>query len=157
MSGGKITLGIESPIGRLDVTLSEDAVHRVDFKGVAPDGPVPKAVAPLFKRVRKEIEEYFQGRREAFDLPLDPEPPGTDFQKNVWAALREVPFGEVISYGDLARWAGRPKAVRAVGSACGANRIPLFIPCHRVVAKDGLGGFGGGPKMKKQLLKLERH
>lgn len=156
MSGGKITLGIESPIGRLDVTLSEDAVHRVDFKGVAPDGPVPRTVAPLFKRVRKEIEEYFQGRREAFDLPLDPEPPGTDFQKNVWAALREVPFGEVISYGDLARWAGRPKAVRAVGSACGANRIPLFIPCHRVVAKDGLGGFGGGPKMKKQLLKLEK-
>jgi O-6-methylguanine DNA methyltransferase len=67
-----------------------------------------------------------------------------------------VPYGEVVSYGDLARWAGRPKAVRAVGGACGANRIPVIIPCHRVVAKEGLGGFGGGPKMKKQLLKLEK-
>lgn len=153
---GKITLGVETPIGRLDVTLSPEAVHRVDFKGVAPDGPVPKAVAPLFKRLRKELEEYFQGRRTAFDLPLEPYPEGTDFQRNVWAALRDVPFGEVVSYADLARWAGRPKAVRAAGAACGANRIPVIIPCHRVVAKEGLGGFGGGLKVKKQLLALER-
>lgn len=153
---GKITLGLESPVGRLDVTLSAEAVHRLDFGGVAPDGPVPQSVAPLFKRVKKELEEYFQARRQEFDLPLDPYPPGTDFQNNVWAALREVPFGEVVSYSDLARWAGRPKAVRAAGAACGANRLPLLIPCHRVVAKEGLGGFGGGLKMKKQLLKLER-
>jgi methylated-DNA-[protein]-cysteine S-methyltransferase len=152
---GKITLGLESSIGRLDVTLSEDALHRIDFGGVAPDGPVPRSVAPLFKRIKKELEEYFQGRRQAFDLPLDPDPAGTVFQSNVWAALCEVPYGEVVSYGDLARWAGRPKAVRAVGGACGANRIPIIIPCHRVVAKEGLGGFGGGSKMKKQLLKLE--
>ena len=153
---GKITLGLETPIGRLDVTLSAEAVHRVDFKGVAPDGPVPRAVMPMYKRVKRQLEEYFQGRRREFDLPLDPLPAGTDFQRNVWAALREIPFGEVISYGDLARWAGRPKAVRAAGGACGANRIPVIIPCHRVVAKDDLGGFGGGAKVKRELLKRER-
>ena len=100
---GKITLGIESPIGRLDVTLSEEAIHRLDFKGVAPDGPVPRVVAPLYNRVKKELAEYFQGRRRDFDLPLDPDPPGTDFQRVVWASMCDIPYGEVVSYGDLAR------------------------------------------------------
>lgn len=153
---GKTTLRLESPAGPLDVTLSEAAIHRLEFKGVAPDGPVPKGMRPLYGEVKSQIEEYFSGTRRLFDLPLEPEPPGTDFQRSVWAALAEIPYGEVVSYGDLAAWAGRPKAVRAVGSACGANRIAILIPCHRAVAKGGLGGFGGGPKIKKTLLRLER-
>jgi len=153
---GKVTLCVESPIGPLDVTLSAEAVHRIDFKGIAPDGPVPRAVAPLFRQVQQELKEYFDGRRKTFELPLAPEPPGTPFQQNVWAALSEIPYGEVISYADLAAWAGRPNAVRAAGSACGSNRLPIVIPCHRVVARSGLGGFGGGLKVKKALLKLEQ-
>ena len=153
---GKVIVRLESPVGPLDVTLSEHAVHRVDFAGVAPEGPVPKAVRPLLGKVKAELAEYFAGKRKRFDLPLEPDPPGTDFQKNVWSALNEIPYGEVVSYADLAAWAGRPKAARAAGLACGANRVAIVIPCHRVVAKGGLGGFGGGLKVKKALLKLER-
>jgi len=153
---GKVTLRLDSPVGPLDVTLSAGAVHRVDFRGVAPEGPVPRDVRPLLGRVKRELAEYFAGKRKRFDLPVEPEPPGTDFQRNVWNALADVPYGEVVVYGDLAAWAGRPKAARAAGLACGANRVAILIPCHRAVAKGGLGGFGGGLKIKKALLKLER-
>lgn len=153
---GKVTLRLESPVGPLDVTLSPDAVHRIDFRGVAPEGPTPRTVAPLFRQVQRELQEYFAGRRTVFDLPLSPDPPGTPFQENVWAAIGDIPYGEVIGYADVATWAGRPNAIRAAGSACGANRIPILIPCHRVVAKGGLGGYGGGLKVKKALLKLEQ-
>jgi methylated-DNA-[protein]-cysteine S-methyltransferase len=153
---GKATLRIDSPLGPLDVTFSESAVHRVDFKGVAPEGPVPKPLRPIHRQITKELREYFVGRRRKFDLAVDPDPPGTDFQRNVWAALAEIPYGEVVSYADLAAWAGRPKAARAAGAACGANRVPILIPCHRVVARGGLGGFGGGLKVKRALLGLER-
>jgi len=151
-----VTLGLETPVGRLDVTLSPAGVHRIGFAGEAPDGPVPAAVAPLWKELRKQVKEYFEGRRGTFDLPLAPDPPGTPFQEAVWAALRQIPPGQVLSYSDLAVWAGRKGAARAAGSACGANRIPLLIPCHRAVAKEGLGGFGGGLAVKKRLLRLER-
>ncbi|MGC8762945.1 MAG: methylated-DNA--[protein]-cysteine S-methyltransferase [Acidobacteriota bacterium] len=153
---GPVTLGLETPVGRLDVILSETAIHRVGFGGKAADGPVPAAVAPLWKELRKQIGEYFEGRRGSFDLPLRPHPPGTPFQEAVWEALRRIPPGQVLSYADLAAWAGRKGAARAAGSACGANRIPLLIPCHRAVAKGGLGGFGGGLAVKKRLLRLER-
>jgi len=151
-----VTLGLETPVGRLDVTLSPGAVHRIEFGGKAPDGPVPRSVAPLLNRLKKQLREYFAGSLRDFDVPLDPDPPGTDFQARVWEALRRVPAGQVLSYSDLAKWAGRPGAARAAGSACGANRIPILIPCHRAVAKGGLGGFGGGLAVKKQLLRLER-
>lgn len=150
------TLGLETPVGRLDVTLSEAGIHRIDFGGKAPDGPVPAAVAPLWKELRRQVKEYFEGRRGDFDLPLSPDPPGTPFQEAVWDALRRVPAGQVLSYSDLAAWAGRKGAARAAGSACAANRIALLIPCHRAVAKGGLGGFGGGLAVKKRLLHLEK-
>jgi methylated-DNA-[protein]-cysteine S-methyltransferase len=153
---GKVTLCLESPIGPLDVTLSAYAVHRIDFKGVAPSGPVPRPIAPLFKKVAQQLSEYFEGKRREFSLPLEADPAGTDFQRIVWTALSEIPYGEVISYADLSAWAGRPTAVRAAASACGANRIPIVIPCHRVVAKRGLGGYAGGIKIKKALLKIEQ-
>jgi methylated-DNA-[protein]-cysteine S-methyltransferase len=153
---GRSTLSLQSPIGRLDLTVSSEAVHRIDFRGVAPEGPVPKAVRPMFDAVRRQIGEYFAGKRRAFDLPLEPYPAGTDFQRLVWDAIGDIPWGQVVSYGDLAVWAGRPSAVRASASACGANRIPILIPCHRVVAKAGLGGYGGGLRLKRALLALER-
>ena len=153
---GSITLSVDTPIGPLDVTLSRYAIQRIDFGGVAPKGPVPKPIQPLFSQFCLQLEEYFSGRRDVFDLALEPRPSGTDFQTIVWETLKDIPYGEVISYQDLAVWSGRPRATRAAGAACGANRIPILIPCHRVVGKATLGGYGGGLGIKKTLLKLER-
>ena len=101
-----------------------------------------------------QLREYFAGKRTEFDLPLAPE--GTAFQKRVWKGLQAIPYGETISYAELARRIGNPKAMRAVGSANGRNQIPIVIPCHRVIASDGtLGGFGGGLDVKQRLLDLE--
>ena len=143
-----------SPIGPLWVTLSETSVMRLGF-GKVRGARVPKGFGGLWKRIDAQLREYFAGERRDFDLPLDP-PGGTSFQRAVWDALREIPYGQVISYGDLAAWAGRPKAGRAAGSACGANPIAVLIPCHRVVARGGLGGYGGGLDAKRFLLDLER-
>ncbi len=150
-----VTLPVATPIGLLDVTLSPQAIQRIDFNGVAPVRPTPETVAPLFNRFRTQLERYFKGKRKDFDLPFAPFPGGTIFQHLVWNAIGEIPYGEVISYSDLAVWAGKPKAVRAAASACGANRIPILIPCHRVVGKRNLGGYGGGLAIKKALLALE--
>jgi methylated-DNA-[protein]-cysteine S-methyltransferase len=101
-----------------------------------------------------QLREYFAGRRVEFDLPLAPQ--GTQFQLAVWRELQRIPYGQTISYGELARRIGNPKASRAVGTANGANQIPIVIPCHRVIAAGGkLGGFGGGLPVKEALLALE--
>jgi len=101
-----------------------------------------------------QIDEYLTGKRKAFDLPLKME--GTDFQKRVWNELCKIPYGETAAYGDIAERVGSPNAYRAVGSACGANPIPIVVPCHRVVASNGgLGGFGGGLALKKRLMEIE--
>lgn len=102
----------------------------------------------------RQLQEYFQGSRREFDLPLAPD--GTEFQQQVWAELRRIPFGETISYGELARRINNPKAVRAVGLANGRNPISIVIPCHRVIGANGkLTGYGGGLERKKRLLELE--
>ena len=107
-----------------------------------------------FGKVIKQLDEYFAGKRQDFDLSL--EPMGTDFQQQVWQALTEIPYGETCSYGELARHIGRPKASRAVGAANGINPIPVIVPCHRVIGSNGkLTGFGGGIKTKSFLLDLE--
>ncbi|HVS01597.1 MAG TPA: methylated-DNA--[protein]-cysteine S-methyltransferase [Thermoanaerobaculia bacterium] len=104
--------------------------------------------------VRRQLEEYFAGRRRAFDLPLAPR--GTAFQRATWEQLSRIPWGGAISYGELARRIGRPRGSRAVGQANGANPIPVVVPCHRVVAGDGtLGGYGGGLERKRWLLAHE--
>jgi methylated-DNA-[protein]-cysteine S-methyltransferase len=109
-----------------------------------------------FLEVVDQLQSYFARERTNFDLPLVLE--GTDFQKKVWTALQEIPYGETISYKKLAETVGSPKGVRAVGAANGANPIPIIIPCHRVIGHDGsLTGFGGGLALKKQLLELESH
>ena len=113
------------------------------------------APAPWAKEAGRQLAEYFAGLRQKFDLPLE-DLQGTPFQQDVWKACREIPYGRVSSYGALARRIGRPGAARAVGQALGANPLPLLIPCHRVVtAQERLGGFSGGVRWKKKLLRLE--
>lgn len=106
-------------------------------------------------RYLKVIKEYLTGKEKKLNLPIDLQE-GTPFQRAVWRAISRIPYGETRSYGWIAKRIKRPKAVRAVGQACGANPVPLFIPCHRVIAADGsLGGFSSGPGWKRRLLALE--
>ena len=109
---------------------------------------------PLFRTAIRELREYFAGTRTTFDLPLAPE--GTAFQRDVWSAIRGVPFGGTITYAELARRCGRPSAVRAVGAATGRNPLTLVVPCHRIVGSGGaLTGYAGGLDRKRALLDLE--
>jgi len=108
----------------------------------------------LFKDLFNQFDKYFAGRLTAFSVKI--KLAGTDFQKQVWDAISEVPYGGTASYGDLAKKIGRHKAYRAVGNACNANPIPLIVPCHRIISSSGnMGGFGGGVELKKHLLELE--
>lgn len=110
---------------------------------------------PLLARGRAQLLEYFQGKRREFDLPLAPR--GTPFQRSVWSALAEIPYGATISYKELARRVDRPRGFQAVGQANGRNPLPIFLPCHRVVGADGaLTGYAGGLELKQFLLELER-
>jgi len=149
----------ESPVGPLLLAGSKAGLLLVSFAS----GNRPRNVDPewrpdttAFVEVVQQLQSYFAGERKNFDLALILE--GSDFQKRVWTALRKIPYGETISYKELAEMIGSPRAVRAVGAANGANRIPIIIPCHRVIGNDGsLTGFGGGLPLKKQLLELESH
>jgi methylated-DNA-[protein]-cysteine S-methyltransferase len=149
---------LDTPIGTLLIAGDAAAVLQIAFpcqgKPVkAEAGWQPSQRGPVAEAVR-QLREYFAGTRTGFDLPLAPT--GTAFQRSVWRQLQEIPYGETISYGELARRVGNPKASRAVGSANGANPLPIVIPCHRVIAGDGtLGGFGGGLSTKRTLLALE--
>ena len=106
-----------------------------------------------FDDARRQLDEYFAGNRRRFDLPLAPR--GTAFQRRVWQALLSIPYGGTITYGELARRVGNLRAARAVGRANGANPIAIIVPCHRVVATGGIGGYGGGLDIKRKLLTLE--
>ncbi|WP_156286458.1 methylated-DNA--[protein]-cysteine S-methyltransferase [Oceanivirga salmonicida] len=109
----------------------------------------------LIIKTKKQIDEYLEGKRKKFDIPLLTV--GTDFQKQVWKELMNIPYGQTVSYLDLANKINNPKAVRAVASANGANAISVIIPCHRVINSNGeLGGYGGGLAVKKRLLKIEK-
>ena len=133
----------------LTVISDDSAVTQVRF------GTQAHCPSPLSEAATIQIREYAEGRRTEFDLPLAPK--GTAFQLAVWAALQQIPYGETRSYGDIASAIGKPKAARAVGLACHRNPLPILIPCHRVVGKDGaLTGYAGGTELKQQLLELER-
>jgi methylated-DNA-[protein]-cysteine S-methyltransferase len=147
----------ESPVGRLLLAGSRDGLNCVSFSrgrhAVTVD-PGWSEARSLFTGVIEQLRQYFAGERKTFSLTLIPE--GTEFQRAVWSELRKIPYGETISYKELADRIGKPKAVRAVGAANGANPIPIIIPCHRVIGNDGsLTGFGGGLPLKKRLLELE--
>jgi len=165
--GDFIRLGwIESPLGPMVAGATESAICLLEFTDRRMLEtqletlrnryrlPLLAGASPLLQRVESELGEYFAGRRRSFELPLDY--PGTDFQRRVWEALLEIPYGETRSYADLARELGSPGAARAVGRANGLNRIAILIPCHRVVNADGsLGGYGGGLWRKLRLLEAE--
>ncbi len=108
----------------------------------------------LLEEAGRQLEEYISGGRKKFSLPLHAE--GTEFASSVWAEISEIPYGETVTYSELAKRLGKPKAYRAVGTACGNNPIPIFIPCHRVVpSSGGIGSYAGGSSMKHKLLALE--
>jgi methylated-DNA-[protein]-cysteine S-methyltransferase len=149
---------MESPVGPLLLVADSSGLRRIEFvngrKPVQPD-PRRQADAEPLRETSRQLRAYFAGELETFDLPLAPE--GTPFQLTVWKHLCEIPYGETISYGELARRIGNANASRAVGLANGSNPIPIVIPCHRVIGSNGkLTGYGGGLPIKEKLLALER-
>ena len=142
-----------TPVGVWGVEGDEEVVTRIYLpheKAQATKGPIPHAVVIALKQLR----EYFDGKRTRFSVPLSPVN-ATAFQHDVWAALKDIPFGEVRTYADIAAAVNRPRATRAVGNANHVNPWPVIVPCHRVVAKTGLGGYGSGDDVKRFLLGLE--
>ena len=149
---------VDSPVGPLTLVAEDDALaglymtgqrHRPAEESFGPPDDTP------FGKVVTQLEEYFAGNRTEFDLPLQLS--GTQFQRTVWAALCEIPYGTTISYGELADRIGKPAASRAVGLANGKNPVGIVVPCHRVVGANGsLTGYGGGLDRKRQLLDFER-
>lgn len=142
-------LSFHSPFGEITLSEEDGAIVSLDW-GWAKDNQS----TPLLRKAKKQLDSYFDGKRTDFDLPLNPA--GTVFQKNVWRVMSKIPYGHTKTYGDLAK--ALKSAARAVGGACGANHIPIIIPCHRVLAANGrLGGYSGdgGLDTKTALLKLE--
>jgi methylated-DNA-[protein]-cysteine S-methyltransferase len=149
---------IESPLGPLLLVADDSGLREINFvngrHAVTPNPSWEKGDAP-FRDVTEQLNAYFSGELEVFDLKLAPR--GTPFQLEVWKKLCDIPFGETISYGELARRIANPNASRAVGLANGSNPIPIVIPCHRVIGSNGkLTGYGGGLPIKEKLLALER-
>ncbi len=141
-----------SPLGTLQLEFREGELTACRLVAVPPEAPVtPRSFAA--RQTIRELDEYFSGKRREFSVR--PVPTGTPFQLAVWAALRRIPYGEVRTYGEVARMIGRPQAVRAVGGACHANPVLIITPCHRVVAANGPGGFGSGMENKRLLLAIE--
>jgi methylated-DNA-[protein]-cysteine S-methyltransferase len=147
-----------TPIGEITVVVGDAGVCAVSLPGGAPE-PAAGARAEHDDAVALQLDEYFEGNRRAFDLPVDLSSVSAPFRLEVLQTLqREVPWGETVTYGELAAMAGRPRAARAVGTAMAHNPVPLFVPCHRVVASGGIGGYGRSPQavpMKRTLLALE--
>jgi methylated-DNA-[protein]-cysteine S-methyltransferase len=144
----------ESPLGPLTLIGDGDALHAVYFPGRS--GPLDEATrdAASFAAAISQLEQYFAGGRRRFALSLALH--GTPFQHRVWTALQGIPYGETISYGELAAEIGRSDRVRAVGAAVGRVPVPIIVPCHRVIGADGsLTGYGGGLQRKRALLELE--
>jgi methylated-DNA-[protein]-cysteine S-methyltransferase len=145
---------MKAPFGALTMVADEEALIAVLWPGEKVDPSAKRGKNEILSETERQLREYFEGRRKQFELPLRMD--GTRFQKTVWAALRQIPYGETVSYGDLAREIGKPKAFRAVGTANGRNPLPIVVPCHRVIASSGgLAGFAGGLKTKLFLLELE--
>jgi methylated-DNA-[protein]-cysteine S-methyltransferase len=150
---------IKSPVGKLKLVAGAKALVAVLWEQERPNRVKLGTMNldpqhPILLEAERQISEYFAGERIRFDLPLHLD--GTEFQKKVWQALREIPFGKTKSYLDLARAVGSPEASRAVGAANGKNPLSIVVPCHRVVGTDGaLTGFAGGLERKAALLALE--
>jgi methylated-DNA-[protein]-cysteine S-methyltransferase len=155
------TISYESPIGCIGIVAADaNNISRLFFTQSFPFDELPHVQVqyPVLTRVQELLNQYFAG--ESFDTSQAPitVDGGTRFQNEVWDAIQQIPHGEVRSYKWIAEQIGKPKTVRAVGSAVGANLVSIFVPCHRVIRSDGtLGGYGGGIERKRQLLALERY
>jgi methylated-DNA-[protein]-cysteine S-methyltransferase len=147
---------MNSPIGRLEITARSSSIVGLNIArgGKLDHDGEPERSSPVLDKARKQLTEYFDGKRKKFALPtvLD----GTDFQQAVWSTLDTIPFGAVMSYGDVGHRTGRATAGRAVGGAVGANPIPIIIPCHRVLASDGrITGYSGGEGIPTKVWLLD--
>jgi methylated-DNA-[protein]-cysteine S-methyltransferase len=149
---------LESPLEKLLLAGDPNGLKQIlfstDLRAANPD-PEWQEDASALNEVARQLKAYFAGELENFELSLSPQ--GTPFQQKVWSELQKIPYGETISYGELARRIGNPNASRAVGLANGSNPIPIVIPCHRVIGSNGkLTGYGGGLPIKEKLLALEK-
>lgn len=150
---------IKTPLGDLMLVANTSELTGLYFVGcdhvpAASNRWTLDAQQPILQQAAKQLEEYFAGKRKSFSLPLHLA--GTDFQKRVWREIARIPYGETISYSDLAKRAGAPKAIRAAGTSTGRNPVGIIIPCHRVVGKNGaMCGFAGGLERKRCLLEVE--
>jgi methylated-DNA-[protein]-cysteine S-methyltransferase len=157
---------IDSPVGKVVVAATKRGIVRVAFPGEKLDDVLGELAEDISPRVisyprrldeaRRELDQYFDGRRQRFELPLDWRLSHPGFYRRVLRATAKVPFGQVITYSQAAERAGSPRAFRAAGSALGSNPIPIVVPCHRVIRSGGdIGNYGGGPELKRFLLELE--
>jgi methylated-DNA-[protein]-cysteine S-methyltransferase len=150
---------MNSPVGKLTLIASAGALVGVLWERESTErSPIGAQNLdphhPVLVEAERQLSEYFTGKRTQFELPLDPR--GTEFQKTVWRALQQIPFGKTKSYAEIAKSIGAPRASRAVGAANGKNPLPIVVPCHRVIgARGALTGFGGGLETKARLLTLE--
>ena len=148
---------IDSPLGPVLIVGTERGLSHISFQKCSQPLAIDSAWqkgAPFLEDAARQLTEYFAGKRRTFELRLDPA--GTEFQKKVWAALCEVPYGKTATYGEIAKAIGAPTASRAVGAANGANPLPIVVPCHRVIGSTGaLTGYAGGLKFKRGLLEIE--
>jgi len=146
----------ETEIGKIMIAENGTAITNLYFREKADvKDDITVKETDLLKEANRQLQEYFEGNRKSFDLPLDPS--GTEFQMKCWKALQEIPYGETRSYGEIAKRIGNPKAPRAVGLSNNRNPISIFIPCHRVIGANGkLVGYAGGLNVKEYLLNMEK-
>jgi len=148
---------IQTKLGAFQLQFSPRGLARLEFckAGTRPVRSKQQRAGSLPYNLKRQLQRYAAGKPVRWNIPIDLSS-GTIFQRKVWRVLAKIPWGETRSYGWVAQKVGKPKASRAVGTACGANPVPVIIPCHRVIAGDGsLGGFGGGLPMKRRLLAVE--
>jgi len=143
---------MQTPIGLLAIRATNDAINSIEFIRQQDAPPVKH---PLLEQASEQLQQYFAGQRQQFELPLAAS--GTVFQQQVWRALRQIGYAQTASYAEIAANIGRPTAVRAVGAANGRNPLAIIVPCHRIIGKDGtLTGYAGGLQRKAWLLELEQ-
>ena len=152
-----IAVKYDSPLGKLTLESDGTNLTAILFPGEQSRARAPESCegnVPVLDSARCQLDQYFAGRLQTFDLPLAPS--GTDFQKQVWRRLIKIPYGQTSTYAELAKMIGQPTACRAVGAANGRNPLPIVIPCHRVIGSSGkLTGYAGGLEAKQALLELE--
>lgn len=145
----------QTPVGMIRISEHQNSITKLFFCRSRIFRRSDSQETPVLKEAARQLAEYFSGRRKVFSLPLSPE--GTEYQKNIWAVLRDIPYGETRTYKQVAQAAGRPGSCRAVGTACHRNPIAILIPCHRVIGSNGsLVGYAAGLEIKKALLDLEK-